>query len=144
MKALPLELRQRIVDAVDQQLGSHVEIAEMFGVSERYLYKLLALRRTTGDITPKPHGGGAVAKIKEEKHLFPIVEMVAEQPDATLAELRKKIKGRLHVCVCPATISNALARWGMPRKKRHDAPNRPIPFSKPSSNKGSRRYRSPK
>lgn len=117
MKPLPLELRQRIVDAVDQQRGTYAEIAEMFGVTERYLYKLLALRRTTGDLAPKPHGGGAVAKIKDEEHLLPIVEMVAEQPDATLKELRKKIKSRLRVSVCPATISNALARWGMPRKK---------------------------
>ena len=66
MKPLPLELRQRIVDAVDQQRGTYAEIAEMFGVTERYLYKLLALRRTTGDLAPKPHGGGAVAKIKDE------------------------------------------------------------------------------
>lgn len=117
MKPLPLELRQRIVDAVDQQRGTNAEIAEMFGVTERYLYKLLALRRTTGDLTPRPHGGGAVAKIKDEEHLLPIVEMVAAQPDATLKELRQKIKGQLRVSVCPATISNALARWGLPRKK---------------------------
>ena len=89
----------------------------MFGVTERYVYKLLALRRTTGDLTPKPHGGGAVAKIKDEAHLLPIVEMVAAQPDATLAELRQQIKGQLRVSVCPATISNALARWGLRRKK---------------------------
>lgn len=144
MKPLPLELRQRIVDAIDQQLGSNAEVAEMFGVSERYLYKLLALRRTTGDLAPKPHGGGAVAKIKDEEHLLPIVEMVAEKPDATRAELRKQIKGRLRVSVCPATISNALARWGLPRKKKHDAPNKQTPFSKQRSNSGSRRYRVPK
>ena len=82
----------------------------MFGVIGRYRYKLLALRRTTGGLAPKPHGGGAVAKIKDEQHLVPIVEMLAEQPDATLEELRKKIKGRRRVAVCPATISNALAR----------------------------------
>ena len=117
MKPLPLELRQRIVDAVDQQRGTNAEIAEMFGVTERYVYKLLALRRTTGDLTPKPHGGGAVAKIKDAEHLLPIVEMVAEQPDATLKELRQQLKRRLRVVVCEATLSNALARWGLPRKK---------------------------
>jgi transposase len=144
MKPFPIELRQRIVDAVDQQLGSNAEIAEIFGVTERYVYKLLALRRDTGELAPKPHGGGAIAKIKDEEHLLPIVEMVAEQPDATLVELKKKIKSRLRVTVCAATVSNALARWGLPRKKKHDAPHRQTPSNKPSSKRGSRRYRANK
>src|SRR5262249_14248414 len=41
MKTYPIELRQKIVDAVDQQLGTYEEIAEMFGISEQYIYKLL-------------------------------------------------------------------------------------------------------
>ena len=41
MKTYPIELRQKIVDAADQQLGIYEEIAEMFGVTEQYIYKLL-------------------------------------------------------------------------------------------------------
>jgi hypothetical protein len=35
MKTHPIELRQKIIDAVDQQLGTYEEIAEMFGVTEQ-------------------------------------------------------------------------------------------------------------
>jgi transposase len=42
MKTYPIELRQKIVDAVDQQLGTYKEIAEMFSIAERYIYKLVS------------------------------------------------------------------------------------------------------
>src|SRR5262245_12771753 len=48
MTPYPLELRQRIVAAVDQQSHTIEEIATLFGVSERYVYQLLKLRRETG------------------------------------------------------------------------------------------------
>jgi len=38
MKTYPIELRQKIVDAADQQLGTYTEIAEMFGIAESYIY----------------------------------------------------------------------------------------------------------
>ena len=34
MKTYPIELRQKIIDAVDQQLSTYEEIAEMFGSPE--------------------------------------------------------------------------------------------------------------
>jgi transposase len=123
MKPLPLELRQRIVDAIDQQLGTYAEIAEMFGVSERYLYKLLALRRTAGNLAPKPHGGGAVSKIKDEQ-VLDVIDLVAAQPDATLAELRQQIKTKLRVSVCTATVWNVLERFDLTRKKSPAAPSK--------------------
>ena len=58
MKTYPLELRQRIVDAVDQQTHTKNEIATLLGVTGRYVYLLLKSRREKGDLTPLPHGGG--------------------------------------------------------------------------------------
>src|SRR5215813_12074296 len=87
MKTYPIELRRKIIDAVDQQLGTYEEIAEMFGVTEQYIYKLLRQRRETGSLTPLPRGGGAQAKLSEE-HLLMLAELVARRPDATLEELR--------------------------------------------------------
>ena len=68
MKAYPLELRQRIVEAVDQQTHTKNEIAIPFRVTERYVYHLLKIRREKGDLTLLPLGGGAVAKLDEPKH----------------------------------------------------------------------------
>jgi transposase len=112
-----LELRQRIVDAVDRQLGTYSEIAEMFSVHERYIYKLLNLRRTTGSLAPRPHGGGAPAKV-QEKHRDVLTTLVADQPDATLAELRDALKRKTRTQVSVSTVWRALEALDVTVKKR--------------------------
>lgn len=69
MTPYPLELRQGIVEVVDQQTHTIEEIAALFGVSERYVYHLLKLHREVGDLIPLPHGGGAIAKLDEPQLL---------------------------------------------------------------------------
>jgi transposase len=136
MKPYPLELRQRIVEAVDQQRGTIAEIAEWFRVSERYVYQLLQLRRTRGDLAPRPHGGGAPAKLDEGKRLQ-LAELTAEWPDATLEELRQLLRRRCRVQVCLNTVWRALQRLDWTLKKRAAAPGRPLPRSAPPLAKSS-------
>jgi transposase len=116
MKPYPLELRERIVASVDQQTYTIAELAEIFQVTERYIYKLLQLRRDTGDLTPLPHSGG-VEPILNEARLLVIADLVAEYPDATLEEYRTLIRRRCGVTVCLATVWNALEKSAFPRKK---------------------------
>jgi transposase len=116
MKTYPIELRQRIVDAVDQQLGTYAEIAEMFGIAEQYIYKLLRQRRQTGSIAPLPHGGGAQAKLNEE-HLLKLAELVARQPDATLEELRRQLRRETKVETSISTIWRGLEQIEFTQKK---------------------------
>jgi transposase len=132
MKPCPLELRLRIVDAVDQQLWTIEEIAEMFNVTERYVYKLLALRRESGDLTPQPHGGGAVAKLDEER-LLKLAELVASRPDATLKELCALINRRQRRKVTLSTVCRGLQKIDMTRKKRPDEPVKQTRRSGPPS-----------
>src|SRR5262245_25131171 len=103
MKPYPLELRQRIVEAVDQQLTTIEEIASMFQVHSSYVYKLLGQRRDTKDLAPLPHGGGASAKLASEERSV-LVALVAEQPDATPAELRAGIRKTKRVSVSVSTV----------------------------------------
>jgi transposase len=126
MKPYPLELRQRIVDAVDQQLWTIEEVAEIYRVTPRYVYKLLALRRETGDLTPRPHAGGAPAKL-DEPRLLKLAELVAAQPDATLQELCHLVNRRTRRKVTLSTICRGLQKIGFPRKKRPGSRARPIP-----------------
>lgn len=126
MKPYPLELRQRIVDAVDQQFGTVEEIAELFGVTERYVYKLLKLHRDTGDLTPRPHGGGAKAKLTEKKRLK-LAALMAEFPDATLEEVRELLRRRCRLHVCVNTVWRALRQIDVTLKKRPAAPVKPTP-----------------
>ena len=116
MKTYPIELRQKIIAAVDQQLGTYKEIAEMFGIAESYIYKLLRQRRETGSLAPLPRGGGAVAKLNEE-HLLTLAETVARQPDATLEELRQQLHREIKVEISISTVWRGLERIEFTQKK---------------------------
>jgi transposase len=130
MKAYPLELRQWIVEAVDQQRGTIAEIAEWFRVSERYVYQLLQLRRASGDLAPRPHGGGAPAKLDEGKWVQP-AGLTAELPDVTLGEFRRLLHRRCRVQVCVNTVWRALQRLDWTLKKRAAGPGKPLRRSAP-------------
>jgi transposase len=89
------------------------QIAERFLVSVSFVTRLLQLHRTTGSVEPRPHGGGNPAVLTPEdlERLRPLIE---DRPDATLEECRQHLG-----CSCSlATISRALSRLGLPRKKK--------------------------
>lgn len=117
MKPYPLELRQRIVAAVDQPAQTIAAVSVIFGVTERYVYQLLKLRRETGEVAPRPHGGGAPAKLNAPK-LQTLAALVAESPDATLEELRAGLRRRGRVQVCVNTVWRALQQLNLTLKKR--------------------------
>ena len=128
MKAYPLELRQRIVEAVDRQTHTIAEIAALFKVTERHVYHLLKLRRETGDLAPLPHGGGAVAKLDEAK-LLKLAELVAEFPDATLEELRELLRRRCRLSVSVNTVWRGLQQIDFTLKKSRAGLGKPVPRS---------------
>ena len=111
------DLRQRIVDGIDRQEGSLRQIAQRFLVSLSFVVRLLQLHRSTGSVEPRPHGGGNPAVLGPED-LERLRELVRQQPDATLEELRQ----RLGVSCSLMTISRALEKLGLPRKKKVPAP----------------------
>jgi transposase len=125
MAAYSLDLRKRIVDAVERGDASKREIARMFGVHETFVHKLLRQKRERGDIAPLPHGGGAEAILKED-HLMTLTELVAELPDATLDELREQMKKRARVEASVPTIWRALDELGLSRKKSRSVTRKPI------------------
>jgi transposase len=116
MAAYSLDIRERIVDAVERGLGTRSEVASMFGVHESFVYKLLRQKRQRGDLAPLPHGGGAEAKLNEDQLLL-LADLVAKSPDATLERLRDQIKKQARVEVSVPTIWRALDALGLSRKK---------------------------
>lgn len=83
MRPLSNDLRQRILDAVDNHEGSQRELAERFAVNPSTIVRLLQLRRQTGSAAPRPHGGGKPPTLDSEG-LERLRQLVAEDPDATL------------------------------------------------------------
>jgi transposase len=107
------DLRQRIVDTVRRGDATLSQIAERFLVSVSFVTRLLQLHRTTGSVEPRPHGGGHPAVLTPEDHER-LRELIRDRPDATLEECRDHLGSSCSL----ATISRALSRLGLPRKKK--------------------------
>jgi transposase len=107
------DLRQRILETVERGEGSLRQIARRFLVSLSFVTRLLQLHRSTGSLRPRPHGGGNPAKLGPQD-LERLRELVRQQPDATLEELRQ----RLGASCSTMTIARALRKLGLPLKKK--------------------------
>ena len=93
-KPLSMDLRERIAKAVDSGLSRNAA-AKQFLVAPSTVIKLMQARTRTGGLKPKKIGGYAKAILAP--HEETVKALVAETPDATLAELgaalrKKKIK----------------------------------------------------
>jgi transposase len=89
MSPYSLDLRERIVAAIDYDEGSIREIARIFRVSTSFIVRLLQRRRATGALDPKPHGGGSSPALRADD-LERLAELVRKQPDATLEQLKQR------------------------------------------------------
>lgn len=117
MRAYSEDLRERVVQACDEGTLSRQEIAEHFVVSPAWIRRLLQRRRETGSFSVLPGGRGPQPKLTAAR-LERLAKHVQEHPDATLAELKKRV--RLPCCL--ATIHNALKKLGLSLKKSRSAP----------------------
>jgi transposase len=112
MKAYSQDLRARVVRACDEHRGTRSQIAQLFSVSTAWIRRLLQRRRQTGSFAARPHAGGPAPKMDDERRAR-LAGLVAEQPDAILAELRDRLQAPVHL----STIARALVRLGLPVKK---------------------------
>ena len=118
MKTYSIDLRERIVEAVDNKEGTLREIAETFKVNKSFIDKLLKQRRETGSIEALPHGGGPSRLIDVEKEVL-IGNYVLENIDATLDEICDYLAKKAKLRVSVPTMFRALQRLNLPRKKKH-------------------------
>jgi transposase len=113
MRPYSLDLRERVAAAVDHHEGSIRWIARVFRVSTSFIVRLLQRRRTAGTLAPDPHGGGPPPALGpgDLEHL---AELIREQPDATLEQLRQR--GGFTCSL--KTLWLALRRRRLTRKKK--------------------------
>jgi transposase len=121
MQAYSLDLRQRVVNAYEQGDDSIAAIAERFSVSVGFVKKMLTLSRTTGDLSPRGHGGGRRASLTPKQWQL-LGRKVRAQNDISLAELQAIMAEQEGVSVHVSTICRALARLDLPHKKRASPP----------------------
>src|SRR5215470_2066159 len=109
MRTYSYDLRERVVRACDEGRGTRPQLAALFGVSTAWIRRLLQRRRQTGSFAALPHAGGPPPKMDPDR-CGRLLVLVAQQPDATLEELRDRLGAPVH----PSTLGRALARLGLP------------------------------
>ncbi len=118
MRAYSLDLRQKVVAAVERGDSTIEEVAASFGVGQTFVKKMMRQHRETGDLSPRPHGGGHTPLLSA-KHIKMLRAEVARYPDKTVEALREHLAERAQVSVSAPTVSRALSRLDLSRKKKH-------------------------
>lgn len=113
MEAISEDLRRRIATALDDGTAAIAAVARRFDVSRRWVYNFIELREQTGDIAARPHGGGRTRKITETQ-IEKIKARIAENPDATLDELRRCCRTEASI----TAVFRVLQAEGITRKKK--------------------------
>lgn len=113
---LSVDLRQRVIAAYQAKEGSQRQLALRFKVSLSFIRDLSRHYRLTGTVEPKPHGGGAVAKLGHAQ-LSIVRALVEAQPDALLTELCERLAKKTGINVSVSTMQRAIQNLELSVKK---------------------------
>jgi transposase len=115
MKAYSIDLRQRIVAAVEMGEDSQAEVADQYGISLPTVERLLGRWRTTQSVAPLTGKPGRKRTLESWGHW--IRAEVQRQPDVTLAELCERLQQTQHLTAHPSMMWRELQRLDLPLKK---------------------------
>jgi len=114
MRPYPVELRKRIVEAVEKLGMSRRKAAEVFGVGEATVYRYLRQNRA-GELSAKsPPGREPMLDEAKRKLLLKQLEAEADLTLREHAELYAKDNG---VLLAASTVESYFRRLGVRRKK---------------------------
>jgi transposase len=132
MKAYSLDFRKKITDTYFKEELSQRKLAKRFGVALSFVEKLLKQQRETGDLAPKPHGGGRTPKLNAAQ-LALVAALVEADNDATLEELCEQLQQRTTITLSRSTMGRILQQLKLTRKKKtlHASEKIPHAFNKP-------------
>ena len=124
MKPHSIDLRERVVSAIEKGDSSFRKVAERFAVSKNCVERWVIQKRTEGHLVPRKQGGSVSAVMEHKDQLMTIFE---NQTDATLAEYCELLFDATGLWVSQSTMCRTFVRLGMPRKKKRSAPvKRPV------------------
>jgi transposase len=113
-----VDLRERVVRSVQAGASCRATAAK-FEVSISFVVKLMQRWRRQGTVMPDRYGGWKRSPLTA--HAERVVALVAEHPDLTIEELRRRLAAE-----GVQTSRSALGRWlranGLTRKKRASTP----------------------
>ncbi len=115
-KALSVDLRRRVVDAVDA--GSSCRAAAgRFGVGVSSAIRWVSRVRTGGGLEPGKRGGNTRSH-RIDGHRDLIVGWIEEKPDMTLAEVAERLGAAVGYRPLPSIVCRFFQRHGVTRKNR--------------------------
>lgn len=131
MEAYSMDLRKRVLAACDAGHKTK-EVATLFGVSPSWLRRLKQRRRESGRIEAYPRNSGRKPVLNEAARER-LKELVRQQPDATLGELRELLGVHLSI----STLWEALHKMRLAFKKSPSTRrSRTAPMSRSSGASG--------
>ena len=116
-KPISMDLRARLVETYNRGGHRYDDVAERFQVGRATVYRVLARKKKTGDIAPTVQKHGPDPSI-DDQGLEIIRGIVEAKPDVTQSEIVDaylEITGKV---TSTSTVSRALKRLGLTRKKR--------------------------
>jgi transposase len=108
------DLRERVVAAIEAG-HTRVKVAELYNMALSTVGGIIKRRRETGSVSPAKFGGYKTFTL--EPHTDRVKELVAEQPDSTLAELQVRL-AKEKVKVSQSGISRFLRHINLTFKKK--------------------------
>jgi transposase len=116
------DLRRKFLAAYDRGEGSIGELAQQFGVSEGWGWKVSAARNRTGQMERVIGRRGRPPRVTAEI-LRQLVEWVKARPHHTLEELRGKLLDEAGFQLSMGRLWQLLKKLGLQLKKSHSMPS---------------------
>lgn len=129
MRVIPLAVRLTILSDCDAGAGS-TSVAAKHGVSGTFVRNLKKERRETGTLRgPRKRGPGRKPKFDRVR----VRELVNEDADATLAELRERLGVRCSLSAICTVLNDLKITF---KKKRSAPPSKTVPTSPSAASRG--------
>jgi transposase len=115
MKAYSEDLRQKVVQAVEQRGTSKSQTARLFGISLSSVKRYTSLA-TRGEALAPRKGGGRPPKADETTRKL-LEEDIRARPAASVADRRRFLESFAGKTMSESTLRRLLKRMGFSRKK---------------------------
>ncbi len=115
--ALPLALRERVVEAYNNGEGSYSELAARFSVGQASVNRWLRMARKGSLVAGKRGPMKPEERLLKPEHLAFLKETIEDIPDSTGAELVAALKEVFGLEVSLATANRARRRLGFTPKR---------------------------
>jgi transposase len=118
MATVPVQVREAIVRAVEEQGLTYQATADLLDVGYATVNRVLSRYRKTKSVEPLPKGGGWASPIQGQIADL-LTKIVTTMSDATVEELTAALQKRARITTSRSAVQRALHRLGFSRKKSH-------------------------